>query len=101
MSDDERPKSAVELAMERLRKKDADSGVREQATSNEQKALIAEARSLHASKIAEAEILHRAKLESLADPQQRAQIEELYRRDLARLHDDLERKIAKVRSRRD
>jgi hypothetical protein len=101
MSDDERPRSAVELAMERMRKKDADSGVAEHATSNEQKALIAEARSLHASKIAEAEILHRAKLASVADPQERAQIEELYRRDVARLHDDLERKIAKVRSRRD
>ena len=101
MSDDERPKSAVELAMERMRRKDADSGVTEHATTDEQKALIAEARSLHASKIAEAEILHRAKVGTLADPQERAQIEELYRRDLARLHDDLERKIAKVRSRRD
>ena len=101
MSTDERPKSAVELAMERLRKRDADSGVTEQSTTDEQKALIAEARSLHASKVAEAEILHRSKVVALVDPQERAQAEELYRRDLQRLHDDLERKIAKVRGRRD
>jgi hypothetical protein len=97
MSADDKPKSAVELAMERLRRKDADSGVTEQATTDEQKSQIAEARNLHASKVAELEILHRSKVAGLFDPADRAQADDAYRRDLARLHDDLERKIAKVR----
>jgi hypothetical protein len=97
MTTDDAPKSAVELAMERLRKKDADTGVAERPTTDEQKALIAEARNLHASKVAELEILHRSKIAGLFDPNDRGQAEEAYRRDLARLHDDLERKIAKAR----
>ena len=101
MTTDDKPKSAVELAMERLRKKDADSGITEAATTDKQKAAIAEARSLHASKVAELEILHKAKVVGLFDPAERTQANEEYRRDLSRLHDDLERKIAKVRSRGD
>lgn len=97
MSTDDKPKSAVELAMERLRRKDADSGIAEQSTTDEQKAMIAEARNLHASKVAELEILHRSKMAGVLDPADRGQIEEGYRRDLTRLHDDLERKITKLR----
>jgi hypothetical protein len=97
MSDDN-PKSAVELAMERLRQKDADSGVAEVPPTEAQKEAIAEARSLHASKVAELEILQRSKISALYDPGDRAQAEEAYRRDLARLHDDLERKIGKIRN---
>ena len=98
MTNDDTPKSAVELAMERLRKRDADSGVAERATTDAQKAEIADARSLHASKVAELEILHRSKVSGLFDPAERAQADEAYRRDLTRLHDDLERKIAKIRN---
>jgi hypothetical protein len=101
MTTDDKPKSAVELAMERLRKKDADSGVAERPTTDEQKAGIAEARSLHASKVAELEILHRSKVARLFDPAERGQAEDAYHRDLTRLHDDLERKIAKIRNKGD
>ena len=101
MTTEDRPKSAVELAMERLRKKDADSGVSERPTTEAQKAEIAEARSLHASKVAELEILHRSKVAGLFDPAERAQAEDAYRRDMTRLHEDLERKIAKIRNRGD
>jgi hypothetical protein len=97
MTTDDTPKSAVELAMARLRKKDADSGVAERPTTDEQKTLIAEARNLHASKVAELEILQRSKMAGLFDPAERGQAEDAYRRDLTRLHDDLERKIAKLR----
>jgi hypothetical protein len=95
---DDKPKSAVELAMERMRKKDADSGVAERPPTDEQKAAIAEARSLHASKVAELEILQRSKMMGLHDASERVQAEESYRRDLTRLHDDLERKISKIRN---
>ena len=100
MSDD-RPKSAVELAMERLRQKDADSGVADTPPTEQQKADIAEARSFHASKIAEAQILHRSKLMAIADPGERGQAEAEYHRDLQRLNDDLERKIRNIRARSD
>jgi hypothetical protein len=101
MSSDDRPKSAVELAMERMRRKDADSGVVERPPTDAQKSAIAEARSLHASKVAELEILHRAKISSVMDPADRGHAEEAYRRDLTRLNDDLERKIEKIREGRD
>jgi hypothetical protein len=101
MTTDDRPKSAVELAMERLRQKDADSGVAERPPTDKQKAAIAEARNLHASKVAELEILQRSKMASVFDAAGRAQAEEAYRRDLTRLHDELERKIGKIRTQGD
>jgi hypothetical protein len=98
MSTDEEPKSALELAMERLRKRDADNGVVERPVTDAQKAAIAEARSLHASKVAELEILHRSKKGAMVDPAERAQADEDYRRQMQRLHDDLERKVGKIRT---
>ena len=100
MSDADRPKSAVELAMERLRQKDSESGVVGRAPTDEQKAAIAEARSLHASKVAELESAP-LKLASVFDPAERVQAEEGYRRDLSRLNEDLERKIGKIRGNMD
>jgi hypothetical protein len=95
--DDDKPKSAVELAIERLRKQDADSGASERPPTEEQKAAIAEARSVHASKVAELEILHRSKMAGLFDPAQRQQTEEEYRRELVRLNEELDRKITRIR----
>lgn len=83
--------------MERMRRKDADSGVAEKPPTEEQKAAIAEARNLHASRVAELEILHRSKMAGSFDAAERTQLEESYRRDLGRLHDELERKIGKIR----
>jgi hypothetical protein len=100
MSEDE-PKSALELAMARLRQKDADTGVVGQAPTDDQKAAIAEARNLHASKVAELQILQRSKMASLYDPAERALAEDGYRRELARLSEDLERKIGKIRANRE
>ena len=101
MSTDEKPKSALELAMERLRQRDADSGVVKTPVTDAQKAGIAEARSLHASRVAELEILHSAKMGTLFDPAERAQAQEDYRRQMQRLHEDLERKAGKIRMKGD
>ena len=98
MSTDENPKTAVELAMERLRRKDADSGVVERPVTDAQRAAIAEARSLHASRVAELEILHRSKIAGVLDPAHRAQAENDYLRELQRLNDGLERKVGKIRT---
>ena len=46
------PKSALELAMERLKKIDAEAGVTEQTLTDAQRAAIAEARNVYESRVA-------------------------------------------------
>ena len=87
--------------MERMRQRDADSGVVETPSTDKQKADIAEARSFHASKMAEAEILHRSKMAGIFDPDERTKVQDDYRRGLQRVNEDLERKIRKIRERAD
>lgn len=94
---DEAPKSALELAMERLKKKDADAGVVAHKLTDTQKAAIAEARSVHEARVAELQILHRGKQLTAADPEVIEKIEQEYRRDLERLASDRDSKIKKIR----
>jgi hypothetical protein len=98
MGDDTAPKSAYELAMERLRKKDADAGITRQPVTEAQKAAVAEIRSFFESKLAELEVLHQGELRRLFDPEQRATLEEQYRRDRDRLVSERDTKIEKARS---
>jgi hypothetical protein len=93
------PKSAVELAMERLRKKDAESGTSERPLSDDQKVEIADVRQVYAAKLAQTEILHKSRLASMLDPQERAKADEEYRRDLQRLNEEREAKLDSVRRR--
>ncbi len=67
---DDPPTSAREIAMERLKKQDADAGVVAHKLTDEQKAAIAEARSLHEARVAELQILHRGKQLTAVDPQE-------------------------------
>ncbi|MSO56514.1 MAG: hypothetical protein EXQ55_06285 [Acidobacteria bacterium] len=97
MSDDEKPRTALEIAMERLKQRDADSGVVDRPPTEEQKAAIAEARSVHAAKAAELEILQRSKMAGVFEPDDRARLEAQYRDELRRLNDDLVRKVGKIR----
>lgn len=90
-------KSSYELAMERLRKKDAEEGRTETPLTDEQRAAIAEARSMYAAKVAEAEILYRSKVSGTFDPAALEELAQNHRRDLARIHDDEERAVAKIR----
>jgi hypothetical protein len=90
-------KSAYELAMERLRKKDEEEGRVETPLTDAQRAAIAEARSLYSARIAEAEILHKSKIAGVFDPAQLEELAENHRRDIARINDDQERAIAKIR----
>lgn len=96
MSDDT-PKSALELAMERLKKKDAEAGVVEHKLTDAQKAAIAEARSVYEARVAERQILHREKQLTTYDPQQVEAMEQEYRRDLERFASDRDGKIARIR----
>jgi hypothetical protein len=90
-------KSAYELAMERLRKKDADEGVVEHKLTDAQKAAIAEARSIHDARVAERQILHRQKVLTTFEPAERDAIDEQYRRDLDRFANDRDAKIRAIR----
>ena len=97
MGEDEKPRSAVEIAMARLKQRDSDSGVVERPTSDEQKAAIAEARNLHAVRVAELQILQRSKMAGVFEPEAAERLDAEYRSELRRLSDELERKITRIR----
>jgi hypothetical protein len=91
------PKSAYELAMERLKKKDAEAGVVEQKLTDEQKAAIAEARSIYEARVAERQILHREKQLTTFDPAEVEKMDEEYRRDMGRFASDRDARIRRIR----
>ena len=97
MSNDGAPKSAYELAMERLQKKDEEAGITHKPVTDEQKAAIAEIRSFYQARIAELELLHQGKLVASLDPAERAQLDQDYHRDRERLTAERERKIERAR----
>ena len=97
MPDDTGLKSAYELAMERLKKKDADAGIEAVSLTDEQKAAIAEARNFYDAKIAEQEVLYQSKMRGSLDPAERETLTEMYRRDRERLTSDRDHKIEKLR----
>lgn len=92
------PKSAYELAMERLKKKDADAGIETRPLTDKQKADIAEVRSFYGSKIAEQEVLLQSKLRATLDPAERDLLEAELRRMRERFSSEREHKIEKIRS---
>jgi hypothetical protein len=92
------PKSAYELAMEKLRKKDAADGIQEQVLSDEQRAAIAEARSVHESRVAERRIMHQSATVGIFDPAELEERNSELRRDLERFESDLNAKIRRIRS---
>jgi exonuclease I len=94
---DEAPKSALELAMERLKKNDAEQGVTDHVLTDEQKNAIAEVRKTYGAKLAQEEILFKSKAQQLFDPEARRAIEDNYRRDVERINHERDRKIEKIR----
>ncbi len=95
---DSAPKSAYELAMERLRKKDAEAGVVETQVTDAQREAIAEARRVAEAKLAEARIMHRSRIAVVVDPAELVKADEEHRRDLQRIQDDRDRKIERIRA---
>jgi len=92
------PKSAYELAMEKLRKKDAEAGVEEQVLTEAQRQAISEARSLHDARVAERRILHQSTMLTVVDPAERDERESELRRDLEHLASERDAKIRRIRS---
>ena len=95
---DDAPKSALEIAMARLRQKDAERGETAAALTDEQKARIAEVRQAAQAKLAQEDILYKSSLGNTWDPEARAKLEAEHRLDVQRINEDTERKIAKLRA---
>src|SRR2546423_41256 len=98
MTDNQAPKSAYELAMERLKKKDADEGVERKPITDAQKAAIAEIRTFYESNLAEVDLLLLGRMRASFSPAERHKLEEEYRRDRERLTNERESKIEKART---
>ena len=92
------PKSAYELAMERLKKKDADEGVVDKPLTDEQRSAIAEARSVYKARMAEREIMFHAAQGKAQSPEELDSLNEELRRDKERFASDRDAKIASARS---
>jgi hypothetical protein len=97
MNDDKPLKSSLELAMERLAKKDADAGIEATPVTEAQKAAIAEARNFYEAKIAELEVLHQSKVNATFDPAERETIDQQYRRERDHLVTERDNKVARLR----
>jgi hypothetical protein len=95
---DEAPKSALELAMERLKKKDAEQGISDRPLTEDQKNEIAEVRKTYGAKLAQEEILFKSKLAGAFEYEARQTLQDNYRRDVERLTHERDRKIEKIRS---
>ena len=96
MSD--KPKTAFDLAMERLNAEDREAGTRKEAPlSAKQKEAIAEARRVASSRLAEREILFKDAMKKTADPAEREKAEGEYHIDRQRINDDCDRAIEKIR----
>ena len=93
----EAPKSALEIVMERLKKKDAEAGVQEHTLTDEQRARIAEARNVHEARVAERRIMFQSQTASIFDPAELELRREELRRDLAQFESDRDAKIRKIR----
>ena len=97
MSDDEAPKSAIELAMARLKQQDVDAGVTARVVTDAQREAIAEVRRVYEAKLAERDILHQGALRRAVDPESRATLEDEHRRDRERTLGERDRKIEALR----
>ena len=98
MTDDSGPKSSLELAMERLRQKDAEAGVTNRVLSDQEKAAIAEVRNFYEAKLAEIEVLHQSRVQRIPDPSAREALDAEWRADRERLTAERDRKVARIRS---
>jgi hypothetical protein len=98
MNDEKPLKSSIELAMERMARKDADAGVTSTPLTDAQKAAIAETRNFYEAKIAELEVLHQSKINGTFDPAERDTLDQQYRREREHLTTERDNKIARQRS---
>lgn len=98
MAEDTPLKSSFELAMERLRQKDAAAGVVQRTLSDAEKAAIADLRSLYESKLAEQQVMLQSRLSQVFDPSAREALEAEVRGERERLTAERDRRIEQIRA---
>ena len=91
------PKSAYELAMEKLEAQDQVTGEASAELSPEQIQAISNARQDYEAKLAECKILHQSQMVSTFAPSAREELEARYRRDLSHFEAERDKKIDKIR----
>jgi len=96
MSDNDAPKSAVELAMEKLR---ARGDFEEVKLTDEQKGEIAEIRSRFKSQIAELEIKNDSALRAVGSYDEAEALRAELKQEKERLEREMEKKVSEVRAR--
>ena len=92
------PKSAIDIVMERLRKKDAEAGVEQAALTDAQRAAIAEVRTVYEAQVAERRIMHQSTIAGVFDPAELEERQSELRRDLDRFAREREERITRIRS---
>jgi hypothetical protein len=98
MTEDKPLKSSLELAMERMARKDAEAGITSTPLTDAQKAAIAETRNFYEAKLAELEVLHQSKINGTFDPAERDTLDQQYRREREHLTSERDLKIARQRA---
>ena len=98
MSEADRPKTAYELALERMEAGGIERP-REEAYDSETLAAMDEVRSKADARLAEMDILHKRSLESIVDPIERKQTEDDHRAERQRIEDARDRDLERLRSR--
>ena len=91
------PKSALDLVMERLRKKDAEEGTETRTLTDAQRAAIADVRRAHEAQVAERKIMHRSAVAGTFDPAVLDERDLELRRDLERFERERDEKIKRIR----
>ena len=94
------PKTAYELAMERLRADDRKAGVEESALTAGQKKKIAETRKAATARLSEREILFQDAMQRITATAERETAEREYQTDRRRINEDCERAIEAIRRQR-
>lgn len=92
------PKSAIDIVMERLRKKDSEAGVEQRQLTDGQRAAIAEVKSVYDAQVAERKIMHQSAIAGVFDPAELEERESELRRDLDRFEREREEKVKRIRS---
>jgi hypothetical protein len=96
VSEDE-PKTAYELILERLQKKDREAGVEDRPLTDEQRQRILELRKVYEARLAEREILFESARRKAVDFESQEQLEQEYRRDRERIASERDQKIEEAR----
>lgn len=92
------PKTSYELAMERLRKQDADAGIQETHLTDAQRAAITEVRSSYEARVAERKIMYQSAVNGLFEPAELEERAAELRRDLDRFERERDEQIKRIRA---